>query len=175
MKNGWTPAKQTYTHRAMAEYIIANPSTNNIEIANEFGRTPEWVRLVRSSDMFRELLIERSAELVDPLLIQTVEDRVNSLASRSLEVLMDKLSAPSEEIPAELALQAATLGAKMKGIGGFGAKQAPPPVIVSPDRLERLAENLRALNRPQPIQEITDVEVKVPIPRQTGPSGEPSV
>jgi hypothetical protein len=125
-----------------------------------FGVTEGWVYRIRSSNVFKELLAERTAEMVDPVLLGRVEDNFDALANRSLEVLLEKLSKPADEIPDDLAMQAANLGAKVKGLGGFGAKAQVQVNLPDPNRLDTLANRLRNLN-----QGVTDVEA-IEVPRE---------
>ena len=153
--------KISYSHDALIELIIANPMATNQELGMHFGYTKEYISKLKSSDNFRERLYERATEVTDPVLKANLEERFTIVANRALEVLMDKLSQPSEKVSDDLALAAANLAAKAKGIGGFGAKVAPPPVAPPADRIERLAERLMALSQPRaPHQEIVDVEAR---------------
>jgi hypothetical protein len=149
-----------YTHDALVDQIIANPAASNAELGAVFGRTKEWVGMVKNSDLFREKVAERKGEIVDPALTASVEERFQMVARRSLEVLMDKLAQPVAAISDGLALEAAKLGAKGLGIGGFSNRPAPPPEAPQMDRIERLADRLTALNgvRPQPITDVVEMQ-----------------
>jgi hypothetical protein len=108
------------------------------ELGARFGYTATWVSLIFSSDAFRERLHERKAELVDPQIRASVEERLRAVAMKSLDVLLEKLNKPN--VPDNLALRAAELGAKGMGTGGFAPPQAP-----AHDHLEILAQRLIAL------------------------------
>ena len=136
--------KVRYSHDAMIDAILADPSISQMRLAQMFGYTAGWVSLVMSSNAFRERYIARRAELVDPRITATMEERFQAITARSLEVLQEKLSAPASVVPDALALKAAELGAKALGLGG---NAPPPPVIVAPDYLDRLASRLVALKR----------------------------
>jgi hypothetical protein len=152
-----------YTHEGMVDQMIANPTVSVEDLALMFGVTPAWVYRIRSSDAFKEYLRARHTELVDPTITAHIDERFDLLVNRSLEVLMDKLSKPSEEVDPEIALRAATLGAKARGFGGFGAKVAPPPPARDPQWLERSADRLRALSSSSGV--IVDVQA-TEIPQQ---------
>jgi hypothetical protein len=157
--------KVAYSHEAMIDAMIANPSVSGGELARMFGYTESWISRIRSSNAFRERLRERAQEMVDPVLLATIEENFEAMVSRSQEILLEKLSEPAQNIDPQLALQCAALGAKAVGMGGFGAKTILQPAAREPNWLERSAERLRNLNS----QGVIDVESReVPVPRQTG-------
>lgn len=163
----WKVEKMNYSHEALVDLIIANPAATNVELAAVFQRTPTWVSLVKNSDMFKERLVARRSEVTDPLLIQSVEERLDMLTSRSLEVLMEKMAKPSEDIPDNLALAAAALGAKGMGVGGFSNRPPPPPEAPPAGRLERLSHRLLSLNpgaRPATQETIDATFRELPLP-----------
>lgn len=151
--------KLKYSHEAMVDQMVANPMVTGGELARLFGVTESWVSRIRSSNAFREKLRERTLEIVDPMLAAEIEERFDMMVNRSLEVLMDHLAKPSEEVDAQLALQAAALGAKARGHGGFGAKVAPAAAPREPDWLERSAERMRSLNLQQGAIDVESREV----------------
>jgi len=131
--------KIRYTHDAMIDLIIASPGISQNMLASRFGYTASWVSTIMASDAFRERLAERRAEIVDPALVMEVEERFRAVLTRSLEVLQDKLASPSANVPDQLALRAAELGAKALAVGGNA------PVQVPTDHLDRLADRLISL------------------------------
>lgn len=146
--------KVRYTHEDCIDCIIAHPGISQNELAARYGYSAAWMSVVINSDIFQAKLGERRAELVDPVLRATVEERFRALAVRSLEVLQEKLSAPSHQVPDQLALQAAKLGKEALGLGN-----APPPPAPALDGLEALAQRLVGYVRkpPQPA-DVVDVE-----------------
>lgn len=153
--------KLNYSHEALIDQIMANPAATNQQLGDVFGRTKEWVGMVKNSGMFKEAYALRTGKLMDPVLVERYEERLDMMATRSLEVLTEKLAKPSADIPDELALQAAALGAKIKGIGGFSSRPPPAPVAPTAGRLERLADRLLVLRAqpPAPVQDIPFVEM----------------
>ena len=138
--------KLRYSHKALADQIIANPMMSNVELGKVFGFSPHWVGRVKNSDLFVEFMQTRRAELIDPMLTATLDERFGMLARRSLEVLMEKMEQPTAAISDDLVLEAAKLGAKAAGVGGFGAKVLVVPQAPDADRIERLAARLEALS-----------------------------
>lgn len=130
-----------YTHDAVIDAIIENPSISQNNLAAIFGYTPGWISQVMSSDAFKNKLELRKEELVDPQIRLSLNERFNALVGRSLDVLQEKLMMPNPD--PELALRAAALGAKALGLGA--ATQQTIVVNQPSDRLERLADRLTGL------------------------------
>lgn len=147
-----TIAKVRYTHEDCVDCILANPGVSQNDLAARYGYSAAWISVVINSDVFQAKLAERRAELVDPVLRATIEERFRALAVRSLEVLQEKLSAPSHQVPDQLALQAAKLGKEALGLGA-----APPPPAPSADGLSILAERLVQYVRRPPSADVVDV------------------
>lgn len=142
--------KVSYTHEAMIDLLVAHPGISQGELASHFGYTPAWISTIMSSDAFKEQLAARREELVDPILRVTMEDRFNAVVTRSLEVLQEKLEQPHNAVPDQLVLQAAALGARALGKGGFGGSGAAVQVNVqvnAEERLARVAGRLSSLVR----------------------------
>jgi hypothetical protein len=162
----WEPQTLNYSHEALIRQIMANPTATNAQLGAVFGRTKEWVSMVKSSGLFKEQYAKLAGEVMDPILAATLEDRMEMVAARSLEVLQEKLARPSQDISDELALQAAAFGAKGLGLGGFSSRPAPIQPVPALDRIERLADRLTNLNRPSaPHQEISDAKIINVVPQ----------
>jgi len=170
MSDPWVPQKLNYSHEALIRQIMANPTASNMELGRVFGRTKEWVSMVKNSGLFKEQYAKLAGELMDPILASTIEDRLEMVTNRSLEVLAEKMARPSQDIPDELAIQAAMFGAKGMGLGGFSSRPAAPPPPVDLNRIERLADRLMNMNRPStPLQEISDAKVIHEVANQPHP------
>ncbi len=92
--------KVRYSHDAMIDAIIENPTVSQNELAN--------------SDAFRERLAERKDELVDPRIRMSVEERIRGLADKSIEVLLEKLH---ETRNMNVAVRALDVAARSLGYG----------------------------------------------------------
>lgn len=148
--------KISYTHDAMIDLIIQRPDISQGELAELFGYTEGWVSIVKSSDAFQARLEERKGELVDPEIRATIEERFRAVTQQSLRVLAEKLAKPAQEVPDNLALRCAELGAKALGVGTAGAT---PPQRDGHDHLASLSHRLIDLlhRRGQPQGEVIDV------------------
>jgi len=106
-----------YTHDAMIELVIANPSISQNEIAKHFGYSVPWVSRVFCSDAFQARLAERKTELVDPTVVASVNERMQALAMQSLDILQNKLAATQNP---DMAMKALEISTKAMG---YGARQ----------------------------------------------------
>jgi hypothetical protein len=149
--------KLGYSHEAMIDQMIANPAISGRELARLFGVTEAWLSQIKSSNAFRERMAQRRAELVDPLLKAELDEKFSMMAHLSADRIIKELSKPEEEVPVEVAMQAAAFGAKALGVGGFGAKVSVNVAPADPNRLDRIADRLRSLNQPQGV---VDVQVR---------------
>lgn len=130
-----------YSHKALADTIIMNPTLTGKELAEIFGRTPQWVYIVQNSDAFQQYLSQRQAELVDPAFRATLKEKVQALASRSIDVMAEKLDRSADLVPDTFALRAFELASKAAALGG----NAPPPP--PPSGAEYLPEIVERLTR----------------------------
>lgn len=108
--------KVRYTHEAMIDILLSEPSIKHAELAERFGRTRYWVNVVINSDAFQAALAKRRDDLMDPFLLATVEERLRGLAHQSLEIIAEKLESTRSLDTAMKGLEIAT-----KALG-FGAR-----------------------------------------------------
>jgi len=107
-----------YSHDAMIDILIANPTISQNELAKCFGYTVPWVSRVCCSDAFQARLAERKGDLVDPTIKMTLDEKFNALATKSLDIVMDKLCAVQS---VDLAMKALELSTKALGLGARSA------------------------------------------------------
>ena len=138
-------AKLNYSHKAMADLIIANPGISQNALAAHFGYSASWVSTVMSSDAFQAYLATRSEELVDPTVRASVKERFEGMVNRSLEILNRKLSKPESLISDQFALKTFELATRA---AGYGARQHQPPAVTPGDvhiHLESLGDRMVSL------------------------------
>lgn len=116
-------ARVSYTHDAMIDLLIANPSITNNALAEAFGYTPAWVSRIKNSDAFQNRLAARKADLVDPELTLTIEEKLAHVAHRGLDILAEKLEGPASIIPMDTAMRAVEISSRALGYGARGAGQ----------------------------------------------------
>jgi len=107
-------AKAHYTHDAMVDMIIQNPSVTQRDLARHFGYTESWISQIIRCDVIREKLTKRSNELLDPIALLDVQRRFEALAHRSMDVLFDQLDMKANP---EVALKALEITSRSLGYG----------------------------------------------------------
>lgn len=129
-----------YSHEAMIDVIIAEPTIKQVELARRFEKTEAWISRIIGSDAFQGALAKRREELTDPFLVATIEERFRGLAMQSLDVIADKLETTKN---ADLALKALDISSKALGFGARGAGQNTTNnnfVIALPPKIQDAAE-----------------------------------
>ena len=127
-------AKVSYTHDAVIDLVIANPTLSQGQLAAHFGYTQGWLSQVMGSDAFQARLAARREEVVNPVLFATIEEKIKGLAYASLDVLQKKMEQP--QVADGTALKAFELSSRALG---YGAQQTPAAPVLP---LEKLAENI---------------------------------
>lgn len=117
--------KVGYTHDAMIDCIIANPSVTGMQLAATFGFTPAWISQVVSSDAFKARLAERKGDLVDPGIAATVEQRMEGILRQSMDVVAQKMIAGTD---GDFAMKGVEVMSKALG---FGARDRQAAVNAS--------------------------------------------
>lgn len=111
----------TYTHDAMVDLILQEPTVTHAELAEIFGYSAGWIQRVCASDAFQARIAERKAQLIDPHVARSLNDRLRGVAIKAIGKIDDALS--KEESSAAYALDA--LGIATSGMvasGGAGRK-----------------------------------------------------
>jgi hypothetical protein len=106
--------KLNYSHEAMIDLILAEPSVTNKELAEIFSYSEAWVSHIRKSDSFQARIAERKAVVIDPRIRQNLEDRLAHVATSSIAKIQEKLE--SSDASAAFALDA--LGVAVTGLRG---------------------------------------------------------
>ena len=114
-----TRAPLPYTHEAMIDLILAEPSVTSKELAALFGYSSPWVSRILASDSFQARIAERKAALIDPSITRRIDERFRAIAVQSTEVLQQRLDA---EEGAALALDALSVATSAMRAVGRAAK-----------------------------------------------------
>jgi hypothetical protein len=115
--------KVRYSHEAMIDVILAQPTIKQGELATMFGVTQAWISRIIGSDAFQAVLAKRRTELMDPIILASMEEKLRGVADQSLEIIAKKLEATES---ADLALK--TLGLATTALG-FGARDKGPQTV----------------------------------------------
>lgn len=102
--------KLSYTHDAMVDAILQEPTVTSAELAEIFGYSQAWVARILASDSFRARIAQRKSKLVDPIIARGLTERMRSVAIRSMEVIEEKLQQEPSAAYAMQALELATTG-----------------------------------------------------------------
>lgn len=109
-----------YSHEAMIDVIIAEPTLTQRELAKQFGRSESWISIIMGSDAFQAALAKRRDDLTDPFLIATIEERFRGLAQQSLSVIAENLEKTRNT---DLAVKALEISSKALGFGARNVNQ----------------------------------------------------
>lgn len=104
-----------YTHEAMIDLILAEPTVTNKELATIFEYSEAWISHIRCSDSFQSRIAERKALLIDPAIRRSLEDRLSGVTVAAIDRLQQVLDGP--EASAQFALDA--LGVASSGLKGL--------------------------------------------------------
>jgi len=99
-----------YSHDAMIDMILQDPTVSSSELASLFGYTPAWVSRILASDSFQSRLAQRKSALMDPIIARSLNDRLRAVAMRSMDVIEQKLADEPSAAYAMDALELATQG-----------------------------------------------------------------
>ena len=102
--------KVGYSHDAMIDMILQDPTVSSSELAALFGYTAAWVSRILGSDSFQSRLAQRKGALIDPIIARSLNDRLRAVAMRSMDVIEEKLAAEPSAAYAMEALELATQG-----------------------------------------------------------------
>lgn len=103
-----------YTHDAMIDLVIAEPSISQGRLAQHFGYTEPWVSQVVNSDVFQARLAERKSELIDPAIVAAIEERLKGVTTLALNVVEQSLVSRRDP---EYALEVLKVSTKALGYG----------------------------------------------------------
>ena len=106
-----------YSHEAMIEVILAEPTITQNELAKRFNRSTGWISIVMGSDAFQAALAKRRDDLMDPEFVASLEDRFRGLADQSLRIISEKLASSGN---VDLAVKGLEISSKALGFGARG-------------------------------------------------------
>lgn len=102
--------KVRYTHDAVIDEILRDPSISQNDLCKIFGYSIGWMSICINSDAFQERMAERKALLTDPQLIATINQRLDAVAKRALDKIIDRLDSPTAQIKNNDLIAMAKLG-----------------------------------------------------------------
>lgn len=84
----------TYTHEAMIDLILAEPTVTYEELAEIFSLSKGWISRVVSSDSFKARMAERKAQLQDPIISRSLNERLRGVTVKAIDMISEKLDSP---------------------------------------------------------------------------------
>ncbi len=131
-----------YSHDAMIDAIISNPTISQGELASMFGYTAGWISQVINSDAFKAKMAQRINDLRDPIVLASMEDQFRGILARGLELTRKKLE--NEAVSDNFVLRSMELSSRALG---YGAKKEEGRRTDVEDKLVDLSANLVNLLR----------------------------
>ena len=102
--------RPNYTHDAMIDLILQDPTVSVRELAEIFAYSPGWISTILASDSFVCRLDARRSKLIDPIIARSIAERMRSVAIRSMDIIEERLAAEPSAALALSALELATTG-----------------------------------------------------------------
>lgn len=87
---------------AIIDWMLANPGKTQVECAKHFGKAPNTIHMIVTSDLFRARFAQRRAEVNAELRDQIV-DKTARVASKALDVIHERLVDNPASVPLSLA------------------------------------------------------------------------
>ena len=87
------PQKLKYSHEAMIDLILHDPTVTFKELGEVFDLTPRWVSAVVGSDAFQARLAERRDSLLAPAITAKLNERVQGVTIQALTIVSERLEA----------------------------------------------------------------------------------
>ena len=133
-------APTNYSHEALIEVLIEEPSLTQLELAKKFGRKPQWIAIVINSDSFQAALSLRQKQINNPFVAATIDERFRGLVTQSLEILSESLELKRSP---DLALEALNIATKALGLN---TRIPLPTVAVQSNFIIQLPDKINDAN-----------------------------
>ena len=132
-----------YSHDAMIDLLVAEPTVKQNDLAAIFDRTPCWISQVINSDAFQARLEERRTALIDPTIVASIRERLQAVADISLQKVLEKVGSPIQIVSDDFLLKTAEFATKALGYGARAQStsdvnvavvvQVPPKMVSASD------------------------------------------
>lgn len=146
--------------------LLSPPGTTQGAIARQIGYSQSWLSRIIASDAFQTRLAERLEKDVEPerraiykARFAGIEEEARGILLLSLKKLSARLEDPTG-VPDELIIKGGAMTSKLLGYGARTLARDPPSEVHMHLHLERLANNLRSLNRAPVASEAEIIEEK---------------
>lgn len=113
-RQGVIKGQLTYTHKAMIDLVLANPTMPLQDLADYFGVSMAWAKKVTMSDAFQAVLDKRREEIINPIISESVTEKIRGLTNNSLDMLNNRVELGIVKTP-EL-IEIARMGLTSQGL-----------------------------------------------------------
>jgi hypothetical protein len=113
-RQGVIKGQLTYTHKAMMDLVLANPTMSLKDLAEYFGVTEAWAKKVTMSDAFQAVLDKRREEIINPIISESVTEKIRGLTNNTLDMLNSRVELGIVKTP-EL-IEIAKMGLTSQGL-----------------------------------------------------------
>lgn len=113
-RDGVVKGQLTYTHKAMMDLVLANPTMPLKDLAEYFGVTEAWAKKVTMSDAFQAVLDKRREEIINPIISESVTEKIRGLTNNTLDMLNSRVEMGIVKTP-EL-IEIAKMGLTSQGL-----------------------------------------------------------
>jgi len=113
-RQGVVKGQLTYTHKAMMDLVLANPTMPIEDLAEYFGVTKAWAKKVTMSDAFQAVLDKRREEIINPVIVESVTEKIRGLTNNTLDMLNHRVELGIVKTP-EL-IEIAKIGLTSQGL-----------------------------------------------------------
>lgn len=162
----YTPTKMRWWYPAIADWMLRNPGGSMVQCAKDLDRSEGGLRMITSSDMFKEYLAQRRQEWQQAH-DHSILDRVNRVAVKSLDLILDKMEKQGDKIPMQLTKDVAFSALDRLGYAPQSGPQVTVNtgeqknvfVAVTPDALEEARTALRMAEQRRGIESSKRLEL----------------
>ncbi len=108
--------KMRWWYEALADFMLANPTALQNDIARHFGRTASTISIVINTDSFKAYFRQRRAAFQSDL-SEGVKQKLMNVADVSLDMMLEKLEKKKDSIPLDMLLKTNESVLKALGYG----------------------------------------------------------
>src|SRR5882672_1213416 len=156
-----SPARgeRRWWHEALADFILANPTASQKDMAAHFGKSVGTINFIVNTDSFKAYYRQRRAAFEESL-DSNIRNKLMKLADSSIDQMLATLEKKRDSVPMEILHRTSDMALRNLG---YGAPPAPQTIInnqpshvnvaVSVEDLERAREALRRQQLGPPVIE----------------------
>lgn len=152
-KNG-----MTYRHSNIIDWMLQNPERPLKEAADETGFTPQYLYMIRKSDMFRAEYERRRSELEAALHVDML-DKWKQVEDELLDKMILKLKGPVTEKFIQIGLEAVNKRLAPASVN-IDARQTTN-ILASPEMIRQARERAAELARGRGQEELTATHASI--------------